>query len=205
MCLSLPILFCLLTVWFCRCSCLCCCLKGEAPHTRPSRCPAHCCLLTLLPNEQQHKKRNRLDGFTHTLYVCVTDLTVLPVWSFPRTKRRSLIVIFIQTHCVLTLYTTQVIWGFKLATFRPQPHTKDINRRMYLLMFHLSRTYNLGYMKHNIVWCVTLGMLVHWAWRGSHPTVPSWSHAHALHLAIAGVIGHSLLMHGFHGLIKGQR
>lgn len=103
MCLSLPILFCLLTVWFCRCSCLCCCLKGEAPQPRPSCCPAHCCLLTL-PNEQQHKKRNRLDGFAHThthiLCVCVTELTVVPVWSFPGTKRRSLIVIFLHTLCV---------------------------------------------------------------------------------------------------------
>lgn len=48
-------------------------------------------------------------------------------------------------------------------------------------------------------------MLVHWAWRGSHSTVPPRSHAHALHLVIAGVIGHYLVMHGFHGLIKRWR
>lgn len=35
--------------------------------------------------------------------------------------------------------------------------------------------------------------------------MPPWSHAHALHLAIAGVIWHSLLVHGFHGLVTGQR
>lgn len=49
---------------------------------------------------------------------------------------------------------------------------------------------------------VTLGVLVHWAGRGSHPAVTPWSHAHTLHLSIAGVIGHPLLMHGFHGLIQ---
>lgn len=108
------------------------------------------------------------------------------------------------THCVLTLYTTQVIWGFQLTTIRHADceHTTNINTRLYLLMFHLSRTYNTGYIKHNIVRYATLGMLVHGTWRGSHSTVPPWSHAHALHLSIAGVIGHSLLMHGFHGLIK---
>lgn len=69
-------------------------------------------------------------------------------------------------------------------------------------MYSLSRTYRLGYIKHT--GCVTLGMLVHWARRGSHPNMPPWSHAHALHLAIAGVIWHSLLVHGFHGLVTGQ-
>lgn len=34
-CLSLPILCCVLTVWFCS-SCFCCRLKGEAPILRPS-------------------------------------------------------------------------------------------------------------------------------------------------------------------------
>lgn len=48
---------------------------------------------------------------------------------------------------------------------------------------------------------VTLGVLVHRAWRRSHPAVPSWSHGHALHLAVAGIIRHSLLMHGFHGFV----
>lgn len=56
------------------------------------------------------------------------------------------------------------------------------------------KKYNAGY--------VTLGMLVHWAWRGGHPAVTPWSHAYALHLAIARVVRHPLLVHGFHGLIK---
>ena len=55
------------------------------------------------------------------------------------------------------------------------------------------------------VCCVTLRVLVHGAGRGSHTTVPSWSHAHALHLSVARVIGHSLLVHGFHGLMKRHR
>lgn len=51
-----------------------------------------------------------------------------------------------------------------------------------------------------MVLCVTLGMLVHGARRGAHPTVSPWSHAHALHLGVARIIRHSLIMHGFHGL-----
>lgn len=61
---------------------------------------------------------------------------------------------------------------------------------------------NTTNIKSNIWRCVTLRVLIHWAWRGSHPTVSPWPHAHSFHLSIARVIRHSLLMHGVHGLFK---
>lgn len=43
-------------------------------------------------------------------------------------------------------------------------------------------------------------MLVHGAGWWSHTTVATLSHAHALHLAVARVIWHALLMHALHRL-----
>lgn len=137
-CLLLPILFCLLTVWFCRCSCLCCFLKGEAPQPRPSRCPAHCSLLTL-PNERRRKKRNRLDGFSHTQTLCDWIICSSCV-KLSRDKKEI-------RNCNLSSHTACWLWTqLKLSedsNWQPSDgvDTKDINRRMYLLMFHLSRTW----------------------------------------------------------------
>lgn len=44
-------------------------------------------------------------------------------------------------------------------------------------------------------------VLVHGAWRGPHPRVAARPHPHPLHLAVAGVIGHALLVHGLHWLV----
>lgn len=49
----------------------------------------------------------------------------------------------------------------------------------------------------------TLGVLVHGArWR-PHPCVAPCPHPHPLHLVVAGVIRHALLMHGIHWLQEG--
>lgn len=50
----------------------------------------------------------------------------------------------------------------------------------------------------------TLGMLVHGAGGRPHTGVGTRSHSHALHLSIAWVVRHALLMHAFHRL-RGQR
>lgn len=48
---------------------------------------------------------------------------------------------------------------------------------------------------------VSLGVLIHGAGRGAHAAVSPRAHAHALHLAVARVIRHTLLMHAFHGFV----
>lgn len=49
----------------------------------------------------------------------------------------------------------------------------------------------------------TLGVLVHGAWRGAH-AVPPRPHPHPLHLAVAWVVRHPLLVHRVQGLAGGK-
>lgn len=49
---------------------------------------------------------------------------------------------------------------------------------------------------------VTLRMLVHGAGWWSHPAVCAWPHAHGLHLTEACILGHHLLVHRLHRLMK---
>lgn len=63
-----------------------------SPYTPPLT--AYCCQLRL-PNQQQHKKRNRLDGFTHTLYF-ISGLSVRPLWRCSGIKMRSQFLTFLH-------------------------------------------------------------------------------------------------------------
>lgn len=48
---------------------------------------------------------------------------------------------------------------------------------------------------------VTLRVLVHRARRRTHSRVPAGPHSHPFHLAVARIVGYSLLVHGVHGLV----
>lgn len=114
-------------------------------------------------------------------------------------KRCFLIQRFFLINCVLVC--VQFILSEDL---RLQTNTK-IFTCIYSCFICSTINHNVDNVKYNTVSCVTLGMLVHGARRGSHTTVPPWSHTHALHLSIARVIRHSFLVHGFHGLMKRWR
>lgn len=50
----------------------------------------------------------------------------------------------------------------------------------------------------------TLGMLIHGAGGGPHSRMPPWPHSHSLHLPVARILRHRLLVHRIQGLQEGK-